>query len=329
MTGGMAMAMGSDRSAGPATAALARPRRWAGWLGAALGVALLVAAYYGGGALWLHRIDDDPAFGTAAELPPEASRAVAVAADLVAREVDSHRWVANDPWFQPAFVLDNMPHYQTGITAAVSRFAVELTDHLSRVRGASMVDPDADAAAGRLKYPGDVWILEWSATPVQPSSESQYRSAVEHLRRYNERLAQGRAVFERRADNLIATLERIAADTGSSSAALFERIDASANAWYDLTADDLFYNVKGRTYAYLLLLRGLGEDFRGVLGERAAQRNWDELLRSFEAAATLQPWVVVNGGLDSLVRPNHLASQGFLLLRARFQLYEVINILTK
>jgi hypothetical protein len=66
-----------------------------------------------------------------------------------------------------------------------------------------------------------------------------------------------------------------------------------------------------------------------VLAERKAERNWDELLRSFEAAATLHPWIVVNGGLDGLVRPNHLASQGFLLLRARFQLYEVINILTK
>ena len=29
------------------------------------------------------------------------------------------------------------------------------------------------------------------------------------------------------------------------------------------------------------------------------------------------------------MRPNHLAAQGFFLLRARFQLYEVINILTK
>jgi hypothetical protein len=318
------MATGAER-----VAVAAPPRRWARWLAWPLVALLLVAGYYGGGALWLHVIDDDPAFGAAAELPPGASRAVAVAADLVSREVDTHRWVANDPWFQPAFVLDNMPHYQTGITAAVSRFAVELTDHLSRVRGASQIDPDADAAAGRLKYPGDVWILEWSATPVQPSSESQYRSAVEHLRRYNERLAAGRAVFERRADNLIATLERITSDTGSSSAALFEKIDTTADAWYDLTADDLFYNVKGRLYAYLLLLRALGEDFRAVLAERKVERNWEELLRSFEAAATLQPWVVINGGLDSMIRPNHLANQGFRLLRARFQLYEVINILTK
>ena len=117
------------------------------------------------------------------QVPPGASHAVALAADLVDREVNQNRWVANDPWFQPGSLLDNMPNYQTGIVYAISRFAVELTDHLARVRGASQVDPDADAAAGRLKYPGNVWFLEWSSTPVQPSSESQYRRAIEDLRR--------------------------------------------------------------------------------------------------------------------------------------------------
>jgi hypothetical protein len=304
-----------------------RSWRWLAWAFPAIVVA--VVAYYVVGALALQRISDDPSFGAAIEVPEGGSQAVAVAADLIEREVDINRWVANDPWFQPAYILDNMPNFQTGVVAGVSRFAVELTDHLARVRGASQVDPDVDAAAGRLKYPGDVWIFEWSSTPVQPSSESQYRKAVEDLRRYNQRLAAGQATFERRADNLIVTLERIAADTGGSSAALFEKIDTTRNRWFDFSADDLFYNNKGRLYAYFILLRALGEDFKAVLGERKADSSWAELLRSFEAAATLQPWVVINGGLDSIARPNHLANQGFLLLRARFQLYEIINILNK
>lgn len=222
-----------------------------------------------------------------------------------------------------------MPSFQTGVIYAVSRFAVELTDQLARVRGASQVDPDADAAAGRLKYPGDIWFLEWSSTPVQPSSESQYRRAIEDLRRFNTRLANGQASFERRADNLIATLDRIAADTGSSSGALYEKIDSTRNRWFDFSADDLFYNNKGRLYGYFIVLRALGQDFEQVIRDRNAQRNWDDLLATFELAALLQPWVVINGGLDSIARPNHLAAQGFLLLRARFQLYEVMNILTK
>jgi hypothetical protein len=293
------------------------------------GLVVLALAYWIGGAAWVHKIDNDPDFGTAIEVPPNASRAVAVVADLVSREVDTHRWVANDPWFQPGFLLDNMPNFQQGIIAAASRFAVELTDQLARVRGASQVDADADAAAGRLKYPGDVWIFEWSTTPVQPSSESQYRRAVEDLRRFNARLAAGQATFDRRADNLIATLDRIAADTGGSSAAISEKVDGTANRWFDFDADNLFYNNMGRLYGYFVILRALGEDFDQVLRDRNAQLNWSEMLRTFESAAALHPWVVINGAPDSIMRPNHLAAQGFLLLRARFQLYEVINILTK
>lgn len=287
------------------------------------------ALYYGAGALWLHQIDDDPDFAATIEVPEGASRAVAVAAALIDREVNTHRWVANDPWFQPAAILDNMPSYQTGIVAALSRFGVELTDQIARARGTSQVDPDADSAAGRLKYPGDVWIFEWSSTPVQSSSESQYRKAIEDLRRYNERVAAGEANFERRADNLMATLERVAADIGGSSAALRQRIEEHAGSWIDTGADDLFYATKGRLYAYALLLDALGRDYAEVLAERNAERNWQEMLASFDAAAALAPWVVVNGEPDGQALPNHLAAQGFLLLRARFQLYEIINILLK
>ncbi|MDF1585369.1 DUF2333 family protein [Marinimicrococcus flavescens] len=303
------------------------------WAKRGLGVvgvlAVLAGLYYAGGALWLHEIDDDPGFAQDVEVPENGSRAVAVAAALIDREVNVHRWVANDPWFQPAAILDNMPNFQAGIVAALSRFAIELTDQIARARGTSQVDPDADSAAGRLKYPGDVWIFEWSSTPVQPSSESQYRKAIEDLRRYNERLAAGNANFERRSDNLMATLERIAADIGGSSAALSQRIEDYGDAWIDPAADDLFYATKGRLYAYYLLLEALGIDYAGVLGERNVQRNWDEMLASLRAAAALAPWVVANGELDGQTVPNHLAAQGFLLLRARFQLYEVINILLK
>jgi len=289
----------------------------------------LVALYYVLGALWFHRIDDDPAFGSTPEVEPGASRAVAVAAELVRREVELHRWTANDPWFQPTAILDNMPNFQQGIVAAVARFAVELRDHLSRVRGTSQVDADVEGAAGRLAYPGDVWFLEWSATPVQPSSESQYRRAIQDLERYNTRLARGQATFERRADNLMATLERIAADLGAAAAAVDEKALAGSGAWYDWDADDLFYGNKGRLYAYYVILRELGRDMEPVLRDRGLGRVWEQMLASLARAAALEPWVVANGRPDGQFWPNHLLAQGYLLLLARFQLYEVVNVLQK
>ena len=293
-----------------------------------LGVLLtLVVVYYVGGAVWVHEIDDDPAFDAEAVVPANASRAVAVAADLVDREVNQNRWVANDPFFEPGYLLDNMPAYQTGIVSAVGRFTTELRDRVARVRGSSAVDPDLESAAGRLNYPGDVWIFECSGTPVQPSSESQYRRGIEDLRHYNERLAQGQAVYERRADNLLATIDRISGDLGAASAALTTEVDEGSTNFLDFNADGMFYSIKGKLYAYYLILRALEQDFPDVIREKNLQASWAELLTSLRLGATLYPWVVSNGPLDSMATPNHLAAEGFLLLRVRTKLDEIMDIL--
>ena len=209
--------------------------------------------YYVGGMLWLHTIDDDPDFGLQSSAPEGGSQAVAVAADLIDREINVHRWVANDPFFLPGSLLDNMPEFQQGIVAAISRFTLELTDQVGRTRGTSQADADLDRAMGLLRYPGTIWMFDlrtsWAPTA---SSEQQYRQAVAALRSYNQRLSQGQAVFETRADNLLGTLDRIAADIGSSSAALDHQIRA-AGFWPDFAADNLFYATKGRLYAYYLL----------------------------------------------------------------------------
>ena len=260
------------------------PERSGSWLRRVLiglGVLVVLAAlYFVGGAIWVHEIDADPTFDAEVVVPNGASRAVAVAAALVDREVNVNRWVANDPFFQPGYLLDNMPAYQTGIVSAVGRFATELRDRVARVRGSSAVDPDLESAAGRLNYPGDVWIFEWSGTPLQPSSESQYRRGVEDLRRYNERLAQGQAVYERRADNLLATLDRISGDLGAASAALTHEVDEGSTNFLDFNADGMFYSIKGKLYAYYLILRELEQDFPDVIREKNLQANWADLLTS-------------------------------------------------
>jgi hypothetical protein len=289
----------------------------------------LLLVYYLGGMLWLHTIDDDPQFGLETSAPEGGSRAVALSADLIDREINTHRWVANDPFFMPGSMLDNMPNFQQGVVAGLSRFAVELTDQIARTRGSSQMDPDLNTAAGLLRYPGTVWIFDLS-TSFAPtaSSESQYRRAMTALRDYNQRLAQGNAVFEIRADNLLETLNRIAADIGSSSAGLDQHL-AQSGFGLDFQADDLFYANKGRLYAYYLLLRELGQDYARVIAERDLTSSWTQMLDSFRAAATLQPWVVINGAPDSQLSPSHLAAQGFFLLRARTQLREITNILLK
>ncbi|MGH6931096.1 MAG: DUF2333 family protein [Dongiaceae bacterium] len=292
-------------------------------------LAVFLALYYPVGALMVHQIDDDPSFAPP-EVPPGASRAVAMAAALIDREVGQHAWPGNDPWFFPGYILDNMPNYQQGIIQALNRFALEMTDQVGRARGSSQADAGLAQARSLLSYRGDVWVWDFSVSwwPTAPSDQ-QYLAARDALLDYNRRLAAGSAVFDRRADNLQATLDRIGKDLGSASAALEQRVEQNSGVLLDFEADDRFYRTKGELYGYALLLRELGQDFQPVLQERSLRKLWDEMLGNLSEAAGLRPWVVINGAPDGQLLPSHLAAQGFFLLRARSQIYEITDVLQK
>jgi hypothetical protein len=317
------------RRAAPPPEGETPPRRRRLWRIGLIAVVVILLAYYPIGALWLNKIDDDPNFDPG-PVAPGASNAVAMAAALIDREVNRNGWPANDPFFLPGAVLDNMPNYQIGIIQALGRFAVEMTDQIGRTRGSSQADPDLDKAAGLLKYAPRVWIFDpsisWAPTA---SSESQYRAARRALLTYNEKLMADRGVFERRADNLLATLDRFAADIGSVSAILDQQIRDHSGDLIDFQADDVFYNAKGKMYAYALLFRALGTDFAKVIQERDLTDAWKQTEQSLMEAGTLHPLIVMNGRPDGLLLPNHLAVEGFYLMRARTQLREITNILAK
>lgn len=296
-----------------------------------IALVILVLLYYPIGMLVVHKVDDDIDFApSAADTAEGGSMAVAYAAGLVDREVNQNNWTANDPFFQPGVMLDNMPNFQQGIMSALARFGFELTDQLGRTRGSSEADPDLQRAAGLLQYPGNVWIWNPSVSLApRASSESQYRDARERLLAYNARLAKGKANYDIRADNLLATIERFAADIGSSSALIDRHLNEEAGSFFDAEADDIFYFTKGKLYGYYMVLQGLGTDFEPIIKERNLQKPWNEMMESFRKAALLDPWVVMNGDPDAQFQPNHLATQGFYLLRARTQLREISNILLK
>jgi hypothetical protein len=302
--------------------------RW--WLRGGLAVVVLLALYYPVGMLLIHKIDDDPNFAaTERDRAPGGSAAVAIAAALLDREVNRH-WAANDPFFLPGAALDNMPNYQMGIVAALARFAFELTDQIGRARGSSQTDRDLQEAAGLLQYSGTKWVFDFS-TSLAPTatSEAQYNRARAAWLHYNARLAQGQAVFERRSDNLLSVIDRIALDLGASSAVLDSHIAAHSGQLIDAQADDLFYSIKGQLYAYYLVLRELGQDYDRIIKEKELTATWTQMVASLRTAATLHPTVIVNARPDSQLMPSHLAVQGFYLLRARTQMREITNILLK
>jgi len=298
------------------------------WRRIAVAIPLIFIFYILIGIGFTHRIDDEPI--DLSSKPAGGANVIAVMATLVEREAVDHRWTPNDPFFMPGWWIDNTPSYQTGIMNALSRVSLEMRDQLGRSRGSSAVDTDLEGAAGNLAKEPDRWIINFSTSFLPTTaSEKYYAEAAEQLKQYNHRLAAGEAVFERRTDNLLATLDRIALDLGASSAVSDGYIAKNAGGFLpDRGADDIFYRTKGQSYAYTEVLKALRVDFTDLIETREITTLFDELIRSMEAVVTLNPTVVANGSRDGILA-NHLATQGFHLLRARTQMREITNILLK
>jgi hypothetical protein len=301
------------------------------WKPVILIILFLVIAYYPVGMFMINNIEDDVDFAPSGEnVVAGGSKTVDMMAGLIDREINVNRWTANDPFFMPSAALDNMPNYQQGVISALARFSFELTDQIGRTRGSSQTDPDLKEAAGLLQYSGTKWSWDPSISLMPTAaSEEQYEKARKSLINYNKRLAAGKAVFERRADNLLATLDRIALDIGSSTAAIDQHIDENAGSFIDFKADDLFYDIKGQSYGYYLILKALSQDYEALIKEKELGNAWAQMLSSLKSVVELNPIIVVNAVPDSQFLPNHLAAQGFYVLRARAQLQEISNILLK
>ncbi len=156
-------------------------RQWIIW--GAVALAVIFGLYYPVGMLLTHKIDDRLNYEAPA-IEPGSSRAVAMAAALIEREVEQNGWVANDPFFQPGSMLDNMPNFQLGIIHALGRFGFELVDQLGRTRGSSQTDSYLQEAAGLLQYSGTKWIFDFSTSLLPTAkSEQQYLKAHRALLR--------------------------------------------------------------------------------------------------------------------------------------------------
>jgi hypothetical protein len=245
---------------------------------------------------------------------------------VVARE--ANEWIANKPFLHPAAALDNGPNFQLGVISAASRFAIELGDYLGRSRGSSAIDPNLEKAAGLLKYDGHTWI--WGQGNIWPmtKAETSYAQAVEYLAAYNKDVAAGKATYNPRADNLIAFLDRVIADLGSTRATIDSAADV-AGGYFDFEADDVFYNAKGKLYGYYVIMNALTADIGPVLREKQADVLWSNMMVSLRKGASSEPLIIVNGARDSMLVPSHLSALGFELASARIQMSEIRDVLQK
>ena len=225
--------------------------------------------------------------------------------------------------------------------------SIELTDTLGRVRGTSEADPDLVAARGRLQIDETTWILNpfndrlplWGT-----SAASNYAASIDLFDRFNTRLASCEALFDARADNLFQLLDRVSKDLGSLVDQIGKRsqgkvydvathtfIDGEGNnaGWFDLRADNLFHEARGRMYAYHGLMQGARIDFADVLDKRDLTDVWDRMEARIAETADLSPLIVSNGREDGFMMPDHLSAMAENVLRARANIVELRDILAR
>ena len=291
---------------------------------AAVLLGLLLLLYFGLGGLLNSTIDDNPAFRPAeADLPPGGSVAVAMTSAVLNREVNHHGWTPDDPWFYPTALLDNMPAFQRGIRMAVYRFAAAL-------EARQPTDADLVAAHQELATAPDRWWLGTDWPWVRASAASRYDDAVDHIRNYNARVANGSAPLVRDAATLATMLEHLASALSQGEAALGRHVAGGETVEGErLGNDEIFYAVRGEAYASVLILAGLREDFAPLIRQQQLSARWAAVARSLEATVDINPLVVTVGDPGSLLVKNHLMEQGFAVQRAREQLLALAADLRK
>jgi hypothetical protein len=259
-----------------------------------------------------------------------------VTADLVDFNVNQNAWIPSMiasklgffglDWRTTPF-LDNKAAFQLGINQVMRRTTTELVDSLGRVRGTSQIDQNLQNARNNLAWAEDAWYIGLRG-PTRPTP-NVYRDAIDDLRAFNASLEKCQVTFDARADNLLAFLDRIAGDIGSTSDILRARLDASNAGWFDVRADDRFWFAYGQLYAYYGILVAAHSDFAAIIAERNLTQIWDRMEEQLRSALDMQPGIISNGNESSFIFPSHLATMGFYLLRVRSQLIEVRAILDR
>ena len=284
--------------------------------------------------------DGKPQTGTGDSAPGKCQRSAIVdmTAELVDFNVNQNDWVSSMilyklglfglDWDATPF-FDNKAAFQRGVNQAVRRTAVELVDTLGRVRGTSQVDPQLQDARGNLQFDEYTWYFGIHPFGPKTPTPSFYRSSINDLRAFNDRLEKCQAVFDPRADNLLQFVDRIANDIGATSAILRDRAERNDNGWFDTRADDRFWFAYGQLYAYYGILTAARIDFRNVIAQRDLTELWRTTERQMRGALDLRPWIVSNGAESGWLMPSHLTTLGFYVLRARSNLVEIRLVLAQ
>lgn len=280
------------------------------------GIFAFIVLYYPAGALFYHRIDLNVFFD--ADKKEEKIQMLDTLADLISRETDTYAFTPNLPFFFPAAVLDNMPAFQTGIIEGTQKIIATFSE----------INPSAEdlkQAADLLAYPVSIWhVNQWKPAV---SSVKKYRTAKHLIVEFKEKVLNATQDFNLSAQSLDLLLTALAEDLKECVDLLEVQIQNGEKKLWDTVADNVFYEIKGQSYVYFLVLRDLKNDFKELFQDETLRKKWENAFFALKKAVKLQPLVVVNGSAETQFAPNHLLGLGFYLAQASLNLSEMTQSL--
>ena len=254
-------------------------------------------------------------------------------------------YLAND-MFPPGAWMDNVPNWEFGVLTQIRDTSRAYRIDFSRSQSQSREDPDLTEAEGKFFFDNNSWVF--------PPSESEYRQGIRHLEAYLARLADPSrpgAQFYSRADNLQQWLQGVETRLGSLSQRLSASVgkrqlnldlagDSAASRATEVPAeeetktpwleiDDIFYEARGQTWALILLLRAMEQDFGDVLDDKNARVSLQQIIRELEPTqdAVMSPLILNGDGLGFLA--NHSLVMASYISRANAAIIDLRSLLAR
>jgi len=246
----------------------------------------------------------------------------------------------------PSVWMDNIPNWEFGVLVQVRDYARALRNDISRSQSQSLEDADLSIAEPQFNFSSDSWLF--------PPSEREYRTGIEALQSYLNRLAQQNdsdAQFFARADNLADWLAIVEKRLGSLSQRLSASVGQvrvntdlagdtaarqstpSANdvitktPWNEI--DDVFYEARGTTWALIHLLKAAEHDFADILQKKNALVSLRQIIRELEATQeTVWSPIILNGSGFGLFA-NHSLVMASYISRANAAIIDIRSLLNQ
>lgn len=254
-------------------------------------------------------------------------------------------FISND-LLPPGVWLDNIGQWEYGALIQARDLARAMRESFSRSQSQSQEDIDLGKAEPSLNFSNSSWAV--------PSSESEYRSAVKHLRRYLKRLGDSgnaSSQFYARADNLSYWLAVVETRLGSLSQRLSASVGKrrlntdlagdsaarqSTSAPSDLEVktpwmkiDDVFYEARGAAWALMHFLQAVEVDFEQVLKKKNALISLQQIIRELETTqqTVFSPMILNGDGFGMLA--NHSLVMASYISRAHAAIIDLRSLLSQ